>query len=235
MRGREPPNRVTFSRCVRVFVYDPEPATAESFGGRRTEPNIVDRGAFAGDVRNLFREAMEKDVFVVYGNLGRHPYLLEYYLDVCLESTRTVRIRSSWWNEIRMDGSFRDDASACDLLILVEPSAHEVVHPVAYAKSILVLTSLRRYPPCYPSKSLYLGENQNILNILNRYTREPKSGNYRMHPQIFCNDRIPFFEEATVEMKLSKPKSTDENRLCILNLIDSISNLKIENWTVDFE
>lgn len=252
MRNKEScEKKVTFSNLVNVFTYNSECRNEvdKCFSdAQRKEPNIIDKHYYKSKIIEIFHETMEKGILIVLGNLGRHPYILEYYLDVCFDSTKVVHIRSSWWKNINIDLNYRDDQSPCDMLIILEPLPYEinnqVINQVNYAKSILVLTSFQYYNPAnYPTRSLYLGNNQNIMKILGRY-KNVKNSNiyhftpqlfYHFTPQLFCNYRIPFFNEPNVFMKISQYQSKNEIFLCILNMIDFISNLNIKSWTVKIE
>lgn len=230
---------VTFSKIVNVFTYNSECRNdSENYfsKAKRNEPNIINKHDYKSKIIEIFRETMEKGILIVLGNLGRHPYLLEYYLDVYFDSTKIVHIRSFWWNQINIDLNYQDDTSPCDMLILLEPLPYEKINQISYAKSILILTSFSCcYPSHYPTKSLYLGNNQNIMKILRRYTHVKNSNTYYFMPQLFCNYRIPFFNEPNVYMKISRYQSKNEIFLCILNMIDFISNLNIKSWTVEIE
>lgn len=231
--------KVSFSKLVNVFTYNSECRIQkdECFTDtQRNEPNIINKYHYKSKIIEIFCETMEKGSLVVFGNLGRHPYLLEYYLDIYFDSTKIVHIRSFWWNHINIDSNYRDDKSPCDMLILLEPLPYERINHVSYAKSILVLTSFQYYYPSnYPTKSLYLGNNRNIMKILKRYTHVKNSNIYHFTPQLFCNYRIPFFNKPNVFMKISHYQSKNEIFLYILNMIDFISNLNIKSWTVEIE
>lgn len=231
--------KVTFSKLVNVFIYNPESRNevAEHFSDtQRNEPNIIDKHYYKSKVFEMFDETLEKGILIVLGNLGRHPYLLEYYLDVYFDSTKIVHICSSWWNNINMDLTYQDDKSPCDMLIILEPLSYSIIKEATYAKSILVLTSFPYANPTnYPIKSLYLGNYQNVLKILGLHTNDENSDIYHFTPQLFCNSRIPFFNEPNVLMKISHYQSKNELYLYILNMIDLISNLNIKSWRVEIE
>lgn len=231
--------KVTFSKLVNVFTYNSESRNEmyECISDvQRNEPDIIDKHYYKSKIFEIFHESMEKGILIVLGNLGRHPYLLEYYLDIYFDSTQIVHIHSFWWDSINIDVNYRDDESVCDLLILLEPFSYDMINKINYAKSILVLTSFQYYNPAkYPTKSLYLGNYQNILKILRLYTHVQNSNSYYFTPQLFCNYRIPFFNEPNVLMKISPTQSKNEIFLYILNMIDFISNLNIKSWSVEIE
>lgn len=231
--------KVTFSNLVTVFTYNSESRNEmnDFFSDvQRKEPNIIDKHVNKSKIFEIFHETMKKGILIVLGNLGRHPYLLEYYLDVYFDSTKIVHIRSLWWNNININEYYRDDGSHCDMLIILEPFSYQVIQKVHYAKSILILTSFRYYnPDNYPIKSLYLGNYQNIIKILKLYTRAKNLDIYHFKPQLFCNNRIPFFQEPNVLMRISHYQSNNEILLYILNMIDLISNMNIKSWSVEIE
>lgn len=246
--------KVTFCKIIQTYNYTPD--ENDSFLERTNTANIIDKYTYKSDIIDIFKETMNKKFLIVYGNLGRHPYLLEYYLDIYFDSTQTVHVQSRWWNHLKMDLYYKDNETPCDMLILLEPIQR--IHKPTYAKSLLVLTSLEKYQNVYPEKYLYLGNfdkikqvlnkytnvkrskkpqlfcNNRIKQVLNKYTNVKCSKKYFFEPQLFCNNRLSYFNKSHVSLDLSQYQSKHEICLYILNMIDYLSNFKINSWTVVF-
>lgn len=233
---KENTKRVFFSDKITVYQYESEGISSDLFSDRqRNEPDIIDRHKYKSKVIEIFNEVMKKEILIVLGNLGRHPYLLEYYLDVYTDPRKTIRIHSYWWNYLTIDPSYKDDGTSCDLLIILEPLCNETISRPIYAKSLLVLTSFKHHCSIYTHRHLYLGNCWKILNTLKQFHHLKQPNAYKFKPQIFCNDRVPYFPESNVTLTLSKWQSKEEIFLCILNMIDFISHLKIKSWAVEIK
>lgn len=240
--------RVTFSDVVTVHTYfqnnnsSPMDCCSQLVSERqRDEPHMINKESFKSDISEIFDQTFAKGVCIVVGNLGRHPYLLQYYLDVYLDPTKKVFIESDWWDHIaHVDVSYRYDGSAdCDLLILLEPLVgRRTVDRPRNVKSVLVLTSLRPLHPTtsYPTRYVYFGNVPNILKTIRLYRcRQQPCNVVHLSLQPFCNARVPFFSQSNVSLNVSQCQSKQEIYFCVLNMIDCISNLNIKSWSITSE
>ena len=216
--------KVTFSKIVREYNYTQN--KCDSFLERTNTPNIINRLDYKSDIIEIFKETMEKGFLIVCGNLGRHPYLLEYYLDIYFDSTQKVHVQSYWWDNLNIDSYYKDNETPCDMLIMVEPT-EKIIKP-SYAKSLLVLTSF----PIHPTKYKYLGNFDKVKQVINKFTQLKHSHTHVFVPPLFCTYRLPYFPQPHVSLDLSQCQSKDETFLCLLNMIDYLSNLEIKSWTV---
>lgn len=227
--------KVKFSKIISVYYYPAKTEVNDYYYSdrQRNEPNVVNKHDYKYNVIEIFKETLEKGTLIVLGNLGRHPSILEYYLDV-YDSTIKTKIRSHWWKNLNIDLSYKDDGTPCDLLILVEPLINEIIIKPVYAKSLLILTSFTLKNTILP-KHFYLGNIENISKIIKKYSPVKLSNAYTFKCPIVFDYRIPFFTESYVNFHVSRYSSKQEIFLCIANFIDYIANLKINKWSVIIE
>jgi hypothetical protein len=83
------------------------------------------------DVEYIFQQCRTTLVTIVFGNLGRHPQLLTYYLNFCFPN-ELLRIES------KLDTQKK---SPCDVCILVEPYFGATIIKPSDAKHLIVMTS----------------------------------------------------------------------------------------------
>lgn len=89
-------------------------------------------------VRTLISFWRRRDISIVLGNLGRQPFLLCYYLDLCFSHEETIKIACNW------NLSLEYQAKNCknvDFLIYVEPHFGFTVHKDPTVKHLILLTS----------------------------------------------------------------------------------------------
>lgn len=77
-----------------------------------------------------------RDLSIVWGHLGRQPYLLHYYLDLCFGSNDTVKVVCDW--DFSFDSSEEEEV---DFLIRVEPPFGFTVQKEPKAKHVIFFTS----------------------------------------------------------------------------------------------
>lgn len=89
-------------------------------------------------VRNLISLWRSREISIVFGNLGRQPFLLNYYLDLCFSFEETVIVQCNW------NLSLEYQTNKCqniDFLIHVEPYFGFTVHKDPTVKHLIILTS----------------------------------------------------------------------------------------------
>lgn len=89
-------------------------------------------------MRNLINSWRSNDVSVVFGNLGRQPALLTYYLDLCFTHNDKVIIQSRW--NVSSDYQKKRVKNA-DFVIYIEPSFGFTIHKYPSVKHLIILTS----------------------------------------------------------------------------------------------
>lgn len=150
--------RVVFREQVTVFEYDvpkkshPDDSLAD---WSRQEPRHISPLHSMTSVQNLLEDTCRRQpVTVVYGNLGRYPKLVQYYLDVIYGEKEVIAIRVGTHHvDDPIDESsierFRspiecyadDEYSACDVLFWIEPQWDATVERPERARRMIVLTS----------------------------------------------------------------------------------------------
>ncbi|GFX70539.1 uncharacterized protein TNCV_875131 [Trichonephila clavipes] len=110
----------------------------------------------------LFHQCRSKEVTVVYGNLGRLPLILTYFLDYCFSAQESVAVIANW--EINSPYQVKHSISSVNFMILVEPYFGSVVQKPSYVKHLIVFTS--HLSPSLPScqvKSLHVGAPASVV------------------------------------------------------------------------
>lgn len=134
-------NRVRFADRVDYMPVASTVAAAAAYPGvapdHRSEPRHVKAPRNMASLQQILRNATS-GITVVYGNVGRLPHAISYYLDLFFED---ARVRSPWWPEMGLDESYEDDGTRCDVLIVLEPLMGSTVERPPYASRMLVFTS----------------------------------------------------------------------------------------------
>ena len=89
-------------------------------------------------IKQLIALWRNKDISIVLGNLGRQPYLLNYYLDLCFGPEEIIKVICDW--NISMDYQSESEKDA-DFLFRVEPYFGYTVHKDPSVKHLIILTS----------------------------------------------------------------------------------------------
>lgn len=79
------------------------------------------------------------DFSIVLGHLGRQPYLLHYYLDLCFESHDTIKVVCDW--DHSFDFCSSEEEEEVDFLIRMEPPFGFTLQKEPTAKHVVVFTS----------------------------------------------------------------------------------------------
>ncbi|GFT26023.1 uncharacterized protein NPIL_16961 [Nephila pilipes] len=88
---------------------------------------------------DLFNQCRTKDVTIVFGNLGRHPLILTYFLDYCFTAQESVGIVAHW--STHSPYQVKPPISSLDFLFFVEPYFGFGVQKPDNVKHLIVLTS----------------------------------------------------------------------------------------------
>ncbi|KAG8175204.1 hypothetical protein JTE90_022627 [Oedothorax gibbosus] len=115
----------------------------------RQHPTELDK------VRHLFQKCRDHDFMIVYGNLGRNPIILTYFLDLCFSAQESVGVLAPW-SQYKTPYKVKT-ASHLDYVFVIEPYFGK--HLVKFAKHVIVLTShlSLTYPPSTPVYFLRVG------------------------------------------------------------------------------
>lgn len=103
---------------------------------------------FYEDLDSLFQTVFDNDQILVYGDLGRLPHILIQYLSSNYANITAMFVsfyyRPSFPNHLqfRLIQHHEISNNKCDLLVLIEPSAHSIIRDkYPSARSTLILTS----------------------------------------------------------------------------------------------
>lgn len=103
---------------------------------------------FYEDLDSLFKTILDSDQTLVYGDLGRLPHIVVQYLSSRHAHLKVLFVSFyypvSFPNHLQFRNIQHKDiqGSKCDLLVLIEPSAHSIIkHNYSSAGSTLILTS----------------------------------------------------------------------------------------------
>lgn len=150
--------RVVFSEQVTLIEYEIPKENHSDDPLRdwmRQEPRHISPLHSMTSVQNLLEDTCRRrPVTVVYGNLGRYPKLVQYYLDVVYSEKEAIAIRVGTH---RVDDPIDEDAiaayrsaiehyadderSTCDVLFWIEPRWGATVERPRRARRLIVLTS----------------------------------------------------------------------------------------------
>lgn len=136
-------------------------------------------------VRRLIASWRNADVSVVFGNLGRRPFLLDYYFDACFSPEENVKMTCSW--NLSSEYQSRSVAKGVDFSIIVEPYFGFTVHRDRDVKHLVILTShLSLYYGGSPDAIKYF--RFNVPGILNSRPPNPNLENCEIFkPPAFHN------------------------------------------------
>ena len=100
--------------------------------------------------RHIFELCKTSKTTIIFGNLGRNPLMVTYFLDLIFESNEKVCILTQWnWNT-----PYSSTAGQFDFLVIIEPCFDACIISHPNVKHLIVLTSHLSLK--WPSTSLLL-------------------------------------------------------------------------------
>ncbi|GFS82730.1 uncharacterized protein TNCV_4416911 [Trichonephila clavipes] len=167
----------------------------------------------------LFYQCRSKEVTVVYGNLGRLPLILTYFLDFCFSAQESVAVIANW--EINSPYQVKHPISSVDFMILVEPYFGYVVQKPSYVKHLIVLTShLSLSLASCQVKRLHVGASASDICPIT--SSDPAT---LLHPPIFHDgkaNQVPL--KGLVQLDVTQSKSAHEAFLRMLTGHEMLRN-----------
>lgn len=159
-------------------------------------------------LQDLFESSRHFDVTLVFGNLGRHPHLLNYFLDFCFTASDTIGViyKSFQPEECPYQVS---ETSNLNFLFIVEPEFGYTVSKPAGVDHVIVLSShLYLWSPRYREqvRLLHLGTTilrESMLKVEKTWK-----------PPMFCNKEI--MNNSRVKLDVTFCKSAHEAYLRLL-------------------
>lgn len=89
-------------------------------------------------IKDLISSCRHQDISIVFGNLGRQPFLINYFLDMCFSYEENVKITCRW----NLSSEYQSETSKnADFEFLVEPKFGSTIHKDPDVKHLIILTS----------------------------------------------------------------------------------------------
>lgn len=89
--------------------------------------------------RHVISSWRKHDTSIVFGNLGRQPYLLDFYLDMCFSYREEVIVTCRW--KLQSPYQIESLEKEIDFLFIVEPPFGDTINKPPRVKHLIVLTS----------------------------------------------------------------------------------------------
>lgn len=163
-------------------------------------------------MHQLIASWRNRDISIVFGNLGRQPFLLHYYLDLCIGCEEKVKIFCDW----DLSSEYQTaNAHDVDFLIHVEPHFGFTIHRQPTVKHLVVLTS--HLSLCYWDSDYIEYDYLHLSDI--RTTNLPDSrleNCTRFKPPIFHTQALEASLPRAVLLDVSRSRTAREAYLCLL-------------------
>lgn len=204
---------VAFDDRVTIFEYEIQKETnsKDLMDWMRQEPRHISPQQYMTSVQNLFEDVCRRQpVTVVYGNLGRYPKLIQYYIDVIYPTDEAITFRIGTKHvddpsdEEALEG-FKslienyEEKRSCDVLFWIEPRWGVTVQRPGWARRLIVLSSHLRLEIPDTEKArvvaYHVGDafdaqrNAQIPPLIN-YVRSSKGCDYCFVPDLFLNKHV---------------------------------------------
>ncbi|GBN83864.1 hypothetical protein AVEN_57372-1 [Araneus ventricosus] len=221
---------IRFSDRVESFEYEPDsppPPNTEAADRHRRETILdFDRKRYLTNMKRLFESS--KDTTVVFGNLGRHPHLLTYYVDLC--TNEDVSIHCRWETH-----SPYQDTRATDVVLRLEPDFDEIVEKPPQSQKLFVFTSHLSFSISEDHAIVVChAGGRRIPNIV----QDPPQ--YTFYPDVLHDRRLPIPPaNSVVRVDVSQTRSKIECYLKLLNAIEVLRDhsivLKLPDDAMSFD
>lgn len=210
---------IAFSDHVECFEYEAESPKFVDFSAAdrfRMESILdFDPKMFLPRIQKLFESCASNEVTVVYGNLGRHPYLLTYFVDLCFDENVSFECR---WDT----HSPYQDGQKSTTVIRLEPDFDETVSVPSHARRLIVFSS-------HAAFRVVGRENYKMMTCHFGQCKVPRCTTGK-HDVSFEPDalhverkRIPD-RSCVVQVDVSNSKTLNESYLKLLNAFELLRN-----------
>lgn len=171
-------------------------------------------------VRNLISFWRTQNISIVFGNLGRQPFLLNYYLDLCFSFEETVKVQCKWNLSLEYQ---RNQHTNVDFLFIVEPYFGFTVIKDPCVKHLIILTSHMNL--CYWGKEEIDYYYLHLSTINTSRQPDPHLKHYKvLKPPIFHKQVQQDFLPQPVLLDVSNCKTAHEAYLRLLTGREMIHN-----------
>lgn len=205
--------RVAFDKHVTVFEYEiqKENNSKDFMDWMRQEPRHISPQQYMTSVQNLLEDVCRRQpVTVIYGNLGRYPKLIQYYIDVIYPTDEAITFRigtnhvdvSSTDEEMEGFKSLienYEEKTPCDMLFWIEPRWGVTVERPRWARRLIVLSSHLRLEIPNTEKArvvaFHVGNAFDVESFvkiprLRNYVRSPNGFDYSFVPDLFLHKHV---------------------------------------------
>lgn len=170
-----------------------------------------------GRIKRIISSWRKYDISIVFGNLGRQPHLLNYYLDFCFGHQENIHLFCRW----KLDSNYqtKNVCENCDFLFLVEPPFGHAILKRPQVKHLVVLTSHLNLIVTEPNTQYY------YLHLSGK-THLPPNDNLEngevFKPPIF-HENLHNLPNGPIFLDVRKSKSANEAYLRLLTGKEMIS------------
>lgn len=185
----------------------------ESSHRKRMETSVIEKPyTELSRLRRYISSWRKHDVCIVFGNLGRQPYLLNYYLDMCFSHEEEVSLTCRW--KLQSHYQIEDVENDVDFLFLVEPPFGQTITRPPRVKHLIVLTShFNLFTSDRDRKYYHLHLNDKKQNVPpNSDLREGEE----FKPPIFHEQTKDSVPEGPIFLDVRNSKSANEAYLRLL-------------------
>lgn len=162
-------------------------------------------------VRQTFETCRFHDITIIFGNLGRNPLMLTYFLDLIFSYRETIAIQTKWkWKTPYNNINGNDITTDCDYLFCIEPYFGFCVLPIPNVKHLIVLTShlSLKWPRQSCVLPLYVGEPIRQLPT-------PRIKDPLFRPPLYHQEKIQIFQDRVV-LDVTRSKTAHDAYLRML-------------------
>lgn len=170
-------------------------------------------GSHLNSVLSIFKKFKNKDITILFGNLGRNPLLLNYLLDFAFTAQESVGVLTPWEGECPY--KVKIPLPCLDFLFIVEPYFGVTISKLDHVKHIIVLTShlnLQYDPSNYAIETVHEGYPPEPLIYSDQQIAQ-----HVYRPPIFHNgkaNQIP--NQSCIHIDVTNAKSSHEAYLRLL-------------------
>lgn len=145
--------RVRFSTVIHRHIYENEISDIHSSNDRQNSlrrrhcETLMVRKPSLNQVQDVFDQCRIHPISIVFGNMGRQPRLLDYYLDLYFTSSETVGVKAQWPTgspyEIEKSTESTISEAEVDFLFVLEPYfGYTIVKPTRVAHLVVFSSHL---------------------------------------------------------------------------------------------
>lgn len=218
--------RVTFSPTVIINDYELLQETQGDWQRQSVMRSTIEKITCQSPETELQRMCdliaswRQQSVTILLGNLGRNPFLLQFYLDLCFNHTENVKIQC--FEEILPDYQIKKVKEPLDFLFIIEPYFGFHIYKHHSVKHTVVLTS---------HLSLYITGKARFYNLqlfnkqYPRHFQAPSPDFELIKPLPFHLKTFSAIQKEAVILDVTSSRSAHEAYLRLLTGLEMIGGL----------